>query len=198
MGRVTARPHDLLRLRASGVDAIAAHAPNWVARSLASVPWVVVRRERDAGGLCVGVRGETRAERYAAVLSPEGVERCVPLERLVACEPPRAHQVFKTLELAYEAARAIGLPCVPAGAAAFELASGAPVLHDRSDLDLVVRASFDDSRLPLFGAALARLPVRVDVEVCAGDAWGASLLEVVAGTRVMVKTPGGPRLIDVR
>ena len=74
MERLTAdRPtptHDLIRLREPSALTADAPAPSWVAPVLRRTPWVVVRRGPVRDGMVpVGVRGLTRAQRFAAFVA---------------------------------------------------------------------------------------------------------------------------------
>jgi phosphoribosyl-dephospho-CoA transferase len=80
------------------------------------------------------------------------------------------------------------------GACGYELVTGDPVVHAKSDLDLIVRAAFDDARLAPLAAALRDTHVRIDVEVLRDDGCGAALEEIVRGGTFLVKTPDGPRV----
>lgn len=204
------RPHDLVRLRSP--DALAAGgAPAWVARSLSVAPWVVVRRAAsDAGRIAVGVRGQSRSERFAAFLEPDGVAKRFAPEELSRRAQPRDHPVLDALSTLRPALDATGLAWGPAGGAGFELATGRPVLTPTSDLDLIVRLDPADplrgpgegpSRLKKFAAlrriqelaARSGVPVDVMVETPMG---GFALGEFLrADEEVMLRTNYGPRLI---
>ena len=76
-----ARPHDLLWLKCipQWHD-----APEWVGIALARLPVVVVRRAGAPKGLVsVGVRGESRSQRYGALISIAEIERCAGPEMLL-------------------------------------------------------------------------------------------------------------------
>ena len=63
------RPHDLLRPRSLDDVMAAADLPGWATTALAKAPLVVVRRARVPDGLvAVGVRGQLRHQRLAAML----------------------------------------------------------------------------------------------------------------------------------
>ena len=79
------RPHDMLRLTSGDGLRHEESVPAWVPTSLSRAPWVVVRRARGPGGLIpVGVRGSTRAQRFAALLAPDAVAARVTPEDLIA------------------------------------------------------------------------------------------------------------------
>lgn len=187
--------HDLIQLTPAGARRLAQQAPLWVERALVRAPWVVVRRAKS-DGIPVGVRGERRSERFATAIAPDEVERVVTPEMLAERAFTREHPVSAALSIVRAAATDAGYRWGPAGAAAFELASGAPVLHDGSDLDCIVRAAPDDARLERFARALVDAPVRIDVELVFGDGWGAALDEALRERRLLVKTADGPRLIE--
>jgi triphosphoribosyl-dephospho-CoA synthase len=192
------RPHDLVRITSGGVRSVAASAPPWVARSLAVTPWAAVRRARaPLGEIAIGIRGSTRAERFAANVRALEVCDVVVPETLAGRTPARAHAAFTALAAVERAASACGLRAGPIGAAGFEIVTLAPALHDESDLDVIVRTSPSNPALRMFARRLRGLPVRIDVEVAFGDRCGAALDEVLAGNDVLVKMPSGPRLMRI-
>ncbi len=189
------RPHDLVRLTPRAVARIEAQAPAWTAASLRRAPWATVRRAHVTGGVAIGIRGAQRDERFAAVVqSDEITERLTP-EMLNGRAPARQHGAFDALTAVVREAQLHGLDVGPIGAAGFELATGVTALHDRSDLDVLVRTQPGNTALPSLASAIAALPVRVDVEVAFADDYGAALVEAVRGGDLLVKTPGGPRIL---
>jgi phosphoribosyl-dephospho-CoA transferase len=197
------RPHDMLRLTSGAGLRHEGSVPAWVPTSLARAPWVVVRRARGPAGLIpVGVRGSTRAQRFAALLAPDAVAARVTPEDLSAGrvwhQVPRARRLgsLQVLDTVDELFSSLGLVWGPTGSVGFELATGVATASTASDLDVVVRAP---EPWPLEGAReiadyLSRLPVRVDAQVEA-PAGAVMLNEYVRGERVLLRTPDGPRLI---
>ncbi|WP_428029980.1 malonate decarboxylase holo-ACP synthase [Ancylobacter sp.] len=196
------RVHDLLRLPSPEAVSVV-DPPFWLAGALESAPWVVVRRppprERR---VAVGIRGISRDQRCAATLDPAGIGERVAPEDLVAREAWRHGQRtgLKVLEVLADLAPMLqqkGLIWGVAGGAGFELATGAPVLTDASDLDLILRCGF-----PLPEAALLALagdvtaaPCRIDVLV-ETPRGGFSLSEFAgASGSVLLRQPDGVRLI---
>jgi phosphoribosyl-dephospho-CoA transferase len=176
--------------------------PAWVPTSLAQAPWVVVRRARTSAGLIpVGVRGRTRAERFAALLAPDAVAARVTPEDLVAAQVwhhlPCARRVgsLRVLDAVDELFASLGLAWGPTGSVGFELATGVAAAGTASDLDVVVRAP---EPWPLENAReiadhLNRLPARVDAQLDA-PAGAVMLAEYARGGRVLLRTPDGPVL----
>lgn len=177
----SARPvaaHDLLRLGDVGslqfADAPPARLPDWAQTSLAAAPFVVVRRERIANDLIpVGVRGLRRNQRLAALLPAAAIAEIIAPEhlaqRLAWKSNPRLKDspVSSALDQIQALMSARNLQWGPTGSIGFELASGAPVSHPHSDLDLLLRAPLP---LPLAAAqalldAFDGLPVTTDVQV---------------------------------
>jgi len=154
-----------------------------------------VRRAYIAEDVPIGIRGEHRGQRFAASVAAAEIDRVVPPERLRNVVPPREHRAFAALPAVIGAAGAHGLCAAPIGAAGYELVTGVPALHEQSDLDVIVRAASGDGALHSFACAIANLPVRVDVEVAFGDGYAAALDETLRGGALMVKTPGGPRIL---
>lgn len=195
------RPHDLLRLAAP--DAVeAVEPPDWVGASLAAAPWVVVRRgSRIDGRVPVGVRGSSRAERFAAFVRPGAVaaraapEDLAPGRRLWRKTAP--HPVIDALKAIAAALDAAGLSWGPAGGAGFEIATGRRVLTEASDLDLVMRfpGAVDRSALDEAAAIARHAAVRVDAQV-ETPAGAVSLAECLgAEEQVLLRGADGPRLV---
>ena len=189
------RPHDLVRLTPPAVARIGSDAPAWIAASLHSAPWATVRRAHVTGGIAIGIRGVGREERFATVVQADEISERVTPEMLNGRAPARRHGAFDALGAVVHEARVRGLAVGPIGAAGFELATGVPSLHERSDLDVLVRTQPGDAALSSLAGAIASLPVRVDVEVAFANDYGAALVEAVRGGELLVKTPGGPRIL---
>jgi triphosphoribosyl-dephospho-CoA synthase len=189
------RAHDLVRLTPSAIARIATEAPAWTASSLQRAPWATVRRAHVGKGVAIGVRGARREQRFAAVIREDEIEQLVTPEMLAEHEPARSHGAFDALRMVVREARARGLAVGPIGAAGFELATGIAALHDGSDLDVLVRAQPMDAALHAFARTVVDLPVRIDVEVAFADDYGAALGEALRGGELLVKTPGGPRVL---
>jgi phosphoribosyl-dephospho-CoA transferase len=176
--------------------------PAWVPTSLARAPWVVVRRARGPADLIpVGVRGSTRAERFAALLAPDAVAARVTPEDLIAEQVwhhvPRASRMgpIRVLDAVEEWFSSLGLVWGPTGSVGFELATGVAAAGTASDLDVVVRAP---EPWPLESAReiadhLNRLPTCVDAQLDT-PAGVVMLNEYARGERVLLRTPDGPRL----
>jgi phosphoribosyl-dephospho-CoA transferase len=199
--------HSLLRTEsAAALRGDSELPPVWVLERLSLAPWVVVRRARRHDGLVpVGVRGATRAQRFAGWLRSESVRSCVSPQQLAArrdwCGAARRgavaalaalDQVESIMTRADLAAR-WGV----AGSVGFELASGCVASSCTSDVDLVVQLD-----APLPGAAadallgeLMRLSVRADV-LLETPAGAVALAEYSRGRApYLVRTLDGPRLL---
>ena len=199
--------HCLLRIDSVCAGVAAAPAPSWVAEQLTRIPWVVVRRAQRRDGLVpVGVRGGTRAERFAGWLRPASVATWVTPLQLAARRDwcGRAPRAALAALAALPGVESIMARCDlatrwgPAGSVAFELASGCATVTASSDLDLVVQLA---AALPAEEAAallgeLTQLPVRADV-LLETPAGGMALGEYArARPPYLVRTAQGPRLLD--
>ena len=92
---------------------------------------------------------------------------------------------------------ATGLCWGPTGSAGYALATGLPVLHAQSDLDLVIRAPapLTVAQRAMLDTLMALASCRVDMQIDTGR--GAfSFAEWAANRgRILVKTDGGPLLV---
>ncbi|WP_426990460.1 malonate decarboxylase holo-ACP synthase [Cupriavidus sp. 30B13] len=200
-------PHDLLWL-ADPAAFVAGHAagalPAWASAAwLAQAPLVVRRARAGADGrIPVGLRGATRAQRHAAWLPAAQVARAVT-PRMIARQA-RWHDHPRRAALPALAALARAAPVLDAmqvdwgvtGSVGFSLASGLDLLHEGSDLDLLVTAAAPLApHAERMLAALLGDP-RLDIQV--GTPRGAFALRERArtGGRVLLKTADGPVMCD--
>lgn len=199
--------HCLLRIDSAHAVSADTPLPPWVAAQLARAPWVVVRRaQRSAEMLPVGVRGRTRAERFAGWLRAASVVCSLTPLQLAARRDwsGRAPRAALTALAALADVESImvqaglGTRWGPAGSVAFELASGSPTVTAASDLDLVLHLDAplaSEVARALLGQ-LEQLPAHADVllETAAG---GVALAEYArARPPYVVRTANGPRLLD--
>ena len=194
------RAHDLVRV--TDPELLAANgAPDWVLPALRATPWVVVRRAAAAAGqLSVGVRGATRALRYATEIPIASVAEMLSPEALVPRidDMPADLPARRSLHVVRRRLDALGETWGPTGSTGFELAAGSPAVTAESDLDLVVRATGRSSRARFARLArvLAELPARVDCQVETADG-AIALAELVSDAgELVLRTPDGPRLIE--
>ena len=197
-------PHDLLWIRQIQDLVLATALPAW-ACGRAPTP-VVVRRERceDPSLIPVGLRGRTRSERHVAYLPRDRVLLRVVPERLAQTQAWTRFPYFADFSciraLAGLAPRldATGLTWGITGSVGFALATGSVAMRPDSDLDLLLRVARPMSRREAteLEATLQIFPVRIDVQV--DTSRGAfALSEWASGRRrVLLKTNGGPILVD--
>jgi phosphoribosyl-dephospho-CoA transferase len=195
---LSVRPHDLLW--GMPLAALPADAPDWVREVIGLKHPVVVRRAQVAEGLvAVGVRGRTRDQRYALAMALEDVSRRVVPEQLIAVVDGSSQDwpALRALQQIRPVLDALDLPWGVAGSVGFELASGVAVLHQDSDLDLILRTEHFYSR-----AQAAELVGTLDAAVCRVDLQlqtplGAVALREWASTSrsVLLKSESGARLV---
>jgi phosphoribosyl-dephospho-CoA transferase len=193
-------PHDLVEIASPGAIVCEAPPPEWVRASLARAPFVVVRRSAPRGALvAIGVRGASRSERFAAGLPATSAVRRIRPEDLAAARAWRTgrSRQLSALDAVERLMAAHRLRWGPVGSVGFELATGVPCVTPGSDLDLLARAptalTRDGARR--LHAALAALPVRVDVQL-ETPAGCVALAEYAAGgSRVVLRTLAGPRWV---
>jgi phosphoribosyl-dephospho-CoA transferase len=190
-------PHDLLW----GLPAAALpiDAPAWAFEVVSLDHPVVVRRARVGTGLvAVGVRGRSRDQRYATHMELDDVQRRVRPEELIAVAPDADWPALRALQQISPLMEALGLMWGVAGGAGFELASGVPVLHADSDLDLILRTPefFDRQHAARLVDQLASAVCRIDLQL--QTPLGAVALREWAGPsrQVLLKAEDGARLVD--
>ncbi|MEC0230436.1 malonate decarboxylase holo-ACP synthase [Paenibacillus alba] len=194
----------MLRIPSVGSLIVDTPIPDWVCDSLTNASWVVVRRETAKYGIVpVGIRGNSRSQRFPAFLPKDAIiEKVEPEDlteqRLWKTSPRRSQiEAFNLLDKLIEIYYAYSLSWGPTGSVGFELASGVPTVHAGSDLDVVIRAP---RRL---GQSVAQelikfhnsFPVRIDVQL-ETPLGAVSLVEYARGTDSMLLRTGlGPRLV---
>lgn len=179
-------------------EPLPADAPSWAAESLSLGQPVVVRRAMATPGqVAVGVRGASREQRYATSMSVAAIQRRVRPEDLCHIESHRDLPALHALAELRALLDASGWVWGVSGSAGFELASGVEALHERSDLDLILRTP-----QPLDRAQARDLLAQLDGSVCAVDmqlqtSCGAVALREWAGSarRVLLKDNLQARLV---
>jgi phosphoribosyl-dephospho-CoA transferase len=192
--------HDLLQLDADLRQLGCIGGPYWARQTLASCPWVVVRRaQTPAGQIAVGVRGPTRSERWGCFIRKDVIRKIVRPSQLLAFAQssvlsPRTPP-FTTLQLLIERWRGLTLPWGPAGSMGFELVTGCPVTTSSSDLDIAICA---DARISVEQARslwerASGLQTKVDTRVETPEC-GFSLEEYAASSwSILLRCPDGVR-----
>ena len=166
------------------------NAPAWVVESISAGQPVVVRRALSAPDfIAVGVRGRLREQRFATVMSIDTISRRVTPEALCHVSIDRDLPAVQALTQLRPLLDDYGWAWGVSGSAGFELASGFQALHERSDLDLILRTPQPLDRLK--AQALVKI---LDAAVCQVDMqlqtpFGAVALREWAGParRVLLK-----------
>jgi phosphoribosyl-dephospho-CoA transferase len=188
---IDVRPHDLLRIRC-----LPAESPDWAVEALRIAPWVVVRRDVCAGRVPVGVRGTTRAQRFATAIDAADIDTVLAPSALRGPGLPDV-PAAQALPGVADVLDAAGVDWGPTGSAGFTLASGVSVLTRDSDLDVVIRLSTlpASTTLTHWHSRFATLPARVDCQLDLPSG-GVALGDVVGdGDRVLLRTARGPVLV---
>jgi phosphoribosyl-dephospho-CoA transferase len=121
-------------------EQLPADAPAWVVESISAGLPVVVRRAMTAPDqIAVGVRGRLREQRYATSMAITAISRRVRPEELCHVETARDLPALRALAQLRPMLDTCGWVWGVSGSAGFELASGFAALHERSDLDLILR-----------------------------------------------------------
>lgn len=175
-----------------------ADAPAWAVASLRLGQPVVVRRApAPPGHIAVGLRGRAREQRYGTSMPVAAIQHQVRPEDLCQVESPRDLPALQALERLRPLLDASGWTWGVSGSAGFELATGVEALHERSDLDLILRTPHRLDRLQA-----RQLLAQLDASVCAVDMQlqtpgGAVALREWAGSsrRVLLKDDTQARLV---
>ncbi len=198
--------HDLLRLRDPGDFVSRVPVPVWVKESLSWVPWVVVRRAPMEGEYVpVGVRGESRNNRFAGFIHSSSIIECVrPHQLSVSRAWERGVRrdelpAMRVLPFVHEIFRASELHWGPVGSVGFELATGVQVAHRTSDLDLIV--CLRDFLVPQaiavnLASILQRTEVRIDLLLETSEG-AISFREYMSGApNLILRRVNGPKLVS--
>jgi phosphoribosyl-dephospho-CoA transferase len=195
--------HDLLWLK---VDTPQRHAewfaglPLWARERILRRHPLVVRRElAPPGGVAVGLRGYSRAERFGCFIPAGEIARRMSPPELHGFPLREGRQSMPALK-AWEDLRhsvSVLFPWGPSGSTAYELATGTDVVSATSDLDLVLYVPH-----PLTRREATRLLTKFehpachcDVQIAMPSGSAFALREWERGdARVLVKTPQGPVL----
>ena len=191
------RAHDLLRINAAGISALSRIA-TFSSVPLKDFPFVVVRRIRQKEGLVpVGIRGRERHERCASWINALHI-----LERIApeSIEPPTTLPSLPAFDSLLELKRRwrdMKLTWGPGGSVAFELVSGCNVVHNKSDLDLVIRSAtpLPTDLLQALVDVENQLPCAIDVQIETPHGSFAAREYMSASLRCLLRTIHGPRLV---
>ncbi|WP_339502952.1 malonate decarboxylase holo-ACP synthase [Pseudomonas silesiensis] len=146
-------------------EQLPADAPSWVIESVSAGQPVVVRRAlSEANQIAVGVRGRLREQRYATSMAIEAIQRQVQPEALCHVSIDRDLPAVRALDQLRPLLDGSGWVWGVSGSAGFELASGFTALHERSDLDLILRTP-----QPLSRARAQELMNILDTAACRVD-----------------------------
>lgn len=137
--------HDLLRVDCSSELISEIAIPDWVHGAVQRMRWVVVRRAAIHKGLIpIGVRGKFRHERFAAYLSYSSILEVKAPTQLVEhinLYTNSRKNIIPALSMIENIASyysEVGVSWGPTGSIGFELASGYPVVHSGSDIDIAI------------------------------------------------------------
>ncbi|ALI04219.1 malonate decarboxylase holo-ACP synthase [Pseudomonas sp. FW306-02-F02-AA] len=188
--------HDLLW--GLTAEQLPADAPRWAVEVTRKGHPVVVRRAMSAADqIAVGVRGALREQRYATWMAVEAIRQRIRPEDLCHVEGDRDLPALQALVQLRPMLDACGWVWGVSGSAGFELACGVTALHERSDLDLILRTP-----QPLDRVKARELLTWLDAAACPVDMQlqtplGAVALREWAGPaqRVLLKNAHEARLV---
>ncbi|WP_112188899.1 malonate decarboxylase holo-ACP synthase [Ralstonia sp. GX3-BWBA] len=197
------RAHDLLWVSDTPMATDGMPLPDWAITACRQGAPVVVRRapRGSDGAVPVGLRGGARHERCAATVAARAITRVASPEALaittasIAADAPFA--ALRTLRALAPKLDALGWAWGPTGGAGFALASGLPVLHADSDLDLVLRMPTAPSaaQRDQLVHVLAKTECRVDLQIDTGHGGFAWRDWLTSPRQTLLKTDHGPHLV---
>lgn len=197
------RPHDLLWIAGSEALRVEHPLPDWVEAAITAAPVVVVRRGACSGHtIPVGVRGQSRAQRFGAFVARQAVRRRVTPEDLAKtmCWRGNRRAEFAAMRRVLDAVAREwnAIAWGPAGSVGFELATGVPVTTCESDLDLVIHAPQRISRREAEAVLQSAEGLEVCTDIRLETPFGSVALQeyvAPAASRMLMKTVEGPRLV---
>ena len=197
------RAHDLLWVSEMPTATDGTPLPDWAITACRHGAPVVVRRapRGSDGAVPVGLRGSARHERCAATVVANAIMRVLSPEALSTTSASIAHDApfaaLRTLRALAPKLNALGWAWGPTGGAGFALASGLPVLHADSDLDLVLRMSTAPSaaQRDQLVHVLAETECRVDLQIDTGRGGFAWRDWLTSPRQTLLKTDHGPHLV---
>jgi phosphoribosyl-dephospho-CoA transferase len=200
-------PHDILKLKSEEDLICDSLLPDWVKESLSRAPFVVVRRAPLMKKLVpIGIRGESRSERFAAFIPYDKILETITPEQLAEKTTWEQNERFhcidalQSLPHVSKTLSRFSVKWGPTGSVGFELASNVCTAKPTSDLDLVVRTT---NLLPLELAVdlknqISKVEVRVDVQLETPKG-AISLDEYSKGkSPVLLRTENGPQLVEIQ
>ena len=195
----TLRAHDLIWLASR--EALEGIADDWVDTLWHTGLPVVVRRDVDGDGrIPVGVRGMRRDQRAAGWVKPEQVTRVVSPDDL--SDPQSLLRSPFISQPPVQLALMLAQQSWPwrwgiTGSTGYALATGIPVIHAASDLDLLIRAP-----QPLSPGEFTRWQQQLNGVLCRADTQletpqgAVALAEWLRDGKALLKTHRGPRLVS--
>ncbi|MXP57156.1 malonate decarboxylase holo-ACP synthase [Pantoea sp. Taur] len=192
---MTILPHDLLWLHAD--TTLLDIKESWVAQQWNAQQPVVVRRDvMRQDRIPIGVRGSARHQRAAGWVREQDVLRIDTPEGLLAHASDSVFRALPTVEAVMQLhQQRWSWSWGVTGSTGFALATGLPVLHASSDLDLLIRAPqpLQAEEVTAWQQQVSRLPCRADTQV-ETPVGAFALNEWLREGRVLLKTARGPRL----
>lgn len=173
--------------------------PTWVKQKVARYPVAVVRRDVITDKIAIGIRGDTKAQKFAAYITPDKITKY--LSSVDVLKLVKNHNSNVDLWKAISEIRSYldkkNLNWGLSGSAAYELVTGIPTVTKNSDIDLI---AFKQEKLSQVEAKsllayLNSFGLHADVQIMRGSA-GFSLEEYAKSknNEVLIKSNKGPYL----
>ena len=199
------KPNDLIIIKDTSRVIFDTLPPNWVREELKRVPVAVVRRAPILNdSVPIGIRGTTRCQRQAGMISFEHILRRITPENLVKEKSWNNNDHLRKLGIA-DALDKIDnvlsnfcLTWGPVGGVGFELASGDEAANKSSDIDIVIIVSkiFSRNFAKQLEHELNKVSIKLDIQLemnCGAFAFA----EIARGDNpILLRTDNGPILVQ--
>ncbi|QCR31169.1 malonate decarboxylase holo-ACP synthase [Lysinibacillus sp. SGAir0095] len=194
--------HDIVQFATINDIENSVNPPKWVKDAAASQKFGVVRRMPIMNSMIpIGLRGETREERYGAFIHQRNILQVIsPVSLVDSIENFKEQLYYPSLNKVKEEFEKYNLRWGPTGSVGFEIATSIQVTTPTSDIDICLYLDQLDSELLVkVGNFLEGLDCRIDVQVEIPSI-GAFLLNdylKYEKTGFIIRTKFGPHLCAI-
>ncbi|MFP3918956.1 malonate decarboxylase holo-ACP synthase [Lysinibacillus telephonicus] len=195
--------HDIIKF--SNVDKLEhfTAVPEWVLNTAAASNYGVVRRMPISNKLIpIGLRGESREQRFGTYIHEENIVEVITPNSLVMCIDEFKKRIYyPTLKGLRDEFSKLNLSWGPTGSIGFEMATNINVTSMKSDIDISLYIeSIDEELLKEVGRFIKTLDKQIDVQVEIPIIGAFLLNDYIRNyeTGFIIRTPFGPQLCSIQ